>query len=339
MSNYLDKEGLLYLWGKIKTLMSGKVDKVSGKGLSSNDYTTSEKNKLAGISSNANNYTHPNGDGEKHVPATSTVSGGKYLKAGSTAGSFAWSALTKEEITNLGIPAQDTTYSVATTSSDGLMSSSDKTKLNGIDSNANKYTHPSGDGNSHVPATGTGSSGKFLRAGASANSAAWTALTKADITGLGIPAQDTVYTHPTASAYSSGFYKITVNGTGHVTAAAPVSKSDLVALGIPESAIEYSDATTSVHGLMSTSDKAKLDAFGSASTYALKSDITNMYKYKGSKATTALLPSTGNTTGDVWNVEANNMNYAWDGSAWDSLGQIFTINTISNGEIDTIVAS
>lgn len=33
--------------------ISGKVDKVSGKGLSTNDYTTTEKNKLAGIASGA----------------------------------------------------------------------------------------------------------------------------------------------------------------------------------------------------------------------------------------------------------------------------------------------
>lgn len=45
-----------------------KVDKVSGKGLSTNDYTTAEKNKLSGIASNANNYVLP--------AATSTVLGG-----------------------------------------------------------------------------------------------------------------------------------------------------------------------------------------------------------------------------------------------------------------------
>ena len=36
-----------------------KVDKVTGKGLSSNDYTTEEKNKLAGIADNANKYELP----------------------------------------------------------------------------------------------------------------------------------------------------------------------------------------------------------------------------------------------------------------------------------------
>ena len=52
---YLDENGLLYVIQKIKSWLSGKVDKVDGKGLSTNDYTTAEKNKLAGLS----NYTLP----------------------------------------------------------------------------------------------------------------------------------------------------------------------------------------------------------------------------------------------------------------------------------------
>lgn len=51
--NYLDKTGLALVWEKIKNALSGKVDKVDGKGLSSNDYTTAEKTKLAGISEGA----------------------------------------------------------------------------------------------------------------------------------------------------------------------------------------------------------------------------------------------------------------------------------------------
>ena len=43
----------------VKTLVKQKVDKESGKGLSTNDFTTAEKNKLAGIAENANNYTLP----------------------------------------------------------------------------------------------------------------------------------------------------------------------------------------------------------------------------------------------------------------------------------------
>lgn len=88
-----------------------------------------------------------------------------------------------------------------------------------------------------------------------------------------------------------------------------------------------------------TAEKNKLAAFGAASTYALKTDIASMYKYKGSVESVNVLPSTGQTIGDVYNVELTGMNYAWNGTEWDALGEIFTITSISNGDIDTIVAS
>ena len=43
----------------IQQLDKNKVDKINGKDLSTNDYTTAEKNKLAGIAEKANNYVHP----------------------------------------------------------------------------------------------------------------------------------------------------------------------------------------------------------------------------------------------------------------------------------------
>lgn len=43
------------------------------------------------------------------------------------------------------------------------------------------YTHPTGDGNLHVPATGTTNNGKVLKAGATAGSATWSQLTKSDV--------------------------------------------------------------------------------------------------------------------------------------------------------------
>lgn len=52
----------------IKNSLNNKVDKVSGKQLSTNDYTTTEKQKLAGIANNANNYSHPTSSGNKHIP-------------------------------------------------------------------------------------------------------------------------------------------------------------------------------------------------------------------------------------------------------------------------------
>ena len=50
---YLDKSGLVLLISKIKAALDGKVDVVSGKGLSTNDYTNAEKSKLSDIASGA----------------------------------------------------------------------------------------------------------------------------------------------------------------------------------------------------------------------------------------------------------------------------------------------
>ena len=100
-------------------------------------------------------------------------------------------AVTKSDIVALGIPGQDTdtTYDNATASSDGLMSSEDKTKLDGIATGANNYIHPSS-------AAGVKSSGLYkIATDASGHITAATAVTKNDITALGIPAQDTNTTY------------------------------------------------------------------------------------------------------------------------------------------------
>lgn len=171
MSKFLDSNGLLYLWGKIKSLAAGKVDKVEGKGLSSNDFTTAAKTKLEGLE----NYTLP--------AATAQTLGGVRVGAG------------------LNVV-------------DGLLS-----------------------------ATG----------GGTADSVDWSNVQ---------------------------------------------NKPDL----------------------------------------ALKSDITGLYRYKGSKVNYAALPESGNQVGDVWNVEDTGMNYAWTGTAWDALGESFSIEAITNAEIDAITA-
>lgn len=61
-----------------------------------------------------------------------------------------------------------------------------------------------------------------------------TDVTKGDITDLGIPGQDTVYTHPAGSAASksSGLYKFSTDATSHVSAVTAVTRADIVGLGI-----------------------------------------------------------------------------------------------------------
>ena len=110
--------------------LSGKVDKVAGKGLSTNDYTTAEKTKLAGIAEGANKYVHPS--------YTAKTSGLYKVTVDALGHVTATTKVVKNDITGLGIPAQDTTYDEATTAKAGLMSAADKTKLDGMGATINK---------------------------------------------------------------------------------------------------------------------------------------------------------------------------------------------------------
>ena len=133
-----------------------KQDKVTGKGLSTNDFTDAYKNKLDGIETGAE--VNQNAFGNIAVGSTTMVADGETDTLTLTEGNNI--TLTPEADTNtITITAEDTTYTFAngtngftvtpsngsaqtvtvtpsitnaTTSSDGLMSSSDKTKLDGI---------------------------------------------------------------------------------------------------------------------------------------------------------------------------------------------------------------
>jgi len=72
-------------------------------------------------------------------------------------------------------------HSNATPVAHGFMSSGDKSKLDGVANNANNFVHPVGDGNLHMPATGTGNNGRFLRAGVTAGSASWVSISASDV--------------------------------------------------------------------------------------------------------------------------------------------------------------
>lgn len=67
--------------------VSNKVDKETGKGLSSNDFTTALLGKLNGIAAEANKYVHPTISGNKHIP--SGGASGQILKW-SADGTAAW---------------------------------------------------------------------------------------------------------------------------------------------------------------------------------------------------------------------------------------------------------
>ena len=95
------KESLAYFWQQINNKF---VLKETGKGLSSNDFTTAEKEKLE------TTYTHAVTN--KGI----AKSAGLYKITTNSEGHLtAATAVVKSDITALGIPAQDTTYSAITT--------------------------------------------------------------------------------------------------------------------------------------------------------------------------------------------------------------------------------
>lgn len=101
--------------------LATKVNTVEGKGLSTNDYTTAEQNKLKGIAEGATKTIV-----EDSVASTSTTN--------------AASAKSVKQAYDLANSKANT--DVATTTNNGLMSNTDKSKLDGVATGANNYNLP-----------------------------------------------------------------------------------------------------------------------------------------------------------------------------------------------------
>ena len=128
--NYIGQSDTLYILTKLKAVLEAQyVQQQAGMGLSENSYTTTEKNKLANIAAGA----------EVNQNAFSIVKvGSTNIQADSKTDTFELVQGSNITLTpdasgdKVTIAATDTTYSDATTSTHGLMSTTDKTKLNGI---------------------------------------------------------------------------------------------------------------------------------------------------------------------------------------------------------------
>ena len=277
---YALKKDLAALWDKTLTTIKNQLgDHIVKKDVPENALFTDTWIALKGATSSedgsagyapappkgdANRYLRSDGEWEvppdtryTHPGYTERSSGLYKITVDSTGHISDVTAVTKADITALGIPGQDTntTYGAATESTNGLMSAADKEKLNGVAAGANAYSHPGYTARS---------SGLYkITVDSTGHISDVTAVTKKDITALGIPGQDTnttygaatesanglmsaadkkklngvdaganAYSHPGYTARSSGLYKITVDGTGHVSSVTAVTKDDITALGI-----------------------------------------------------------------------------------------------------------
>lgn len=78
---------------------------------------------------------------------------------------------------------------------------------------------------------------------------------------------------------------------------------------------------TNDSGFITASDiPTNISFFTNDSGYLTASDIASVLTYKGTRASYSALPSSGNSTGDVWHITDTGAEYAWDGSVWQELG-------------------
>lgn len=228
------------------------------------------------------------------------------------------------------------TYNKATQSSDGLMAKEDKTKLDGVEEGAQK------------------------------NVAAYSSV---DVDHGSKGTAGAINIQDTLSLLSGENVKVEV-----VVDSSGGDDGNSIKFSAKDTT--YNDATQSEHGLMSATDKTKLDGLPTGTElentyadkssylkktdavltyvsktglstelayYAKKSDITGVYRPKGSVADASKLPTSDQQVGDVWSIEADSAfgpagtNVVWtsDGK-WDNLGGIVTMEELTQADIDEI---
>lgn len=144
---YAKVEGEVVLLDDTTVDLSNYVQKDGDKVLSDNNFSDADKTKLDGIAEGANNYTHPS--------HTAAASGFYKVTVDELGHVTAVTAVTKEDITGLGIPGQDTTYQKATAEADGLMSKEHFSKVEGVAAGATKVEASTTVGNIKINGTET----------------------------------------------------------------------------------------------------------------------------------------------------------------------------------------
>lgn len=260
---FLDKTGLAHLWSHIVARLGTKVDKEDGKGLSTNDYTTEEKTKLAGIAEGATNVIV---DSAFSSTSTNPVQNKVVNSAISNLNTLVGDTAVSTQINTAVSAKADASDLTSHTEDNNIhITSTERTNWNVAKSHADSAHAPSNAEENQNAFSNITVDGTIIAADLKTDTLTIIAGDNVTLTPdaandkLTITAKDTVYTHPTYIAKSSGLYKVAVDGTGHVSEATGVVKDDIVALGIPAQDTIYSEATTSVAGLMSASDKDKLN--------------------------------------------------------------------------------
>lgn len=354
---FFEKDQVLYFWSLIKEKLNSKVDKVSGKGLSTNDYTTVEKDKLTGIQAGAGVNVQSDWD---------STSGDSYIKNKPTLGTASSKnvSATGDAGSSEVVLGDDTRLSDARNAKDvnswaKAPSKPSYTKgevgLGNVD-NTSDINKPVSD------ATKTALGGKVDKVtGKALSTNDYTTVEKDKLTGIESGAQVNKV--------------LSVNGkTGDVLIDVPVEvlkyteqtltdtqKTQArtnIGAGTSNFSGNYVDLTNkpSIPTLISQlSNDLDFQTFAevAASIQAAITGLGTVFDLKGSKATVTDLPKTENTIGDVWYVEAESVGYIWikpsnEAERWEKFGESIDLTgywskqelvAMTNVDVDSIINS
>lgn len=241
----------------LNAAIGNKVDKVSGKGLSTNDLTGALKSNYDTA------YTHSQA---AHAPSTAEKNvivgiqkNGSDLTVDSSTRKVNVTVPTKtSDLTNdSGFKTTDTVTTVTTTGSGNAITALSATNgaITATKGSTFLTAHPTISKSTDTTSSATATHGGTITMVDSVTRDGNGHVTKVNTKTVTLPSDNnTVYTHPTYTAKSNGLYKVTVDSTGHVSGTAAVTKSDITALGIPAQ-----DTVTTLSSLGITATEAELN--------------------------------------------------------------------------------
>ena len=143
----------------------------------------------------------------------------------------------------------------------------------------------------------------------------------ADLSDLTNTGQDPYATEGYVDQNGGKIDVIKVNGTAQTISNKEVDITGPTAVSDLSDASDYALAADIPSDVSDLVNDAGYQTASDVST-AIAAATTSVYRYKGTVATKSALPNNAEN-GDVYDVQSNGVNYAWNGSSWDALGGEF----------------